>query len=582
MSPQLLAVALLAGGALALEVLLTRILAIVHWHHFAGMVISLALLGYGASGSVLTLLRGRLRPYAVLAFACSAALFGLTAVAAVAIAQRVPFNALELIWSPRQWLWAAVLYLLFAVPFFFAAGCTGLALACFRAPVGLIFGFDLIGAGTGALAAVGILALLRPDRALPLIALAGPAAAVLALAGAGHRRAAAGMLAVAALLLGMAAGGRPALRTSPFKPLPQTLLVEGTTIAAERTSPIGLVEVVRSERVPFRLATGLSLMNRQEPAPQLGLFVDGEGPVPITRFTGDWEPLAYLDATLAALPYRLQQGRRFDVLLLGLGGGSDLLLALRHGAARVDIVEPERSVTGLIEHELAGFAGPILSRPEVRLHVGTARQFTAASRATFRLIVLPPYPSDGRSTLAEGFATTVEAFTGYLRRLEPEGLLALQHPLRLPPRDSLRLVATALAALGRLGVAEPARHLLLVRSWDSVLLLVRRTPFPERELAAVDAFAEALAFDLGWRPGMMRAMADRFNLLGEPVLFDGVTALTGPDAAGFVAGYAFDIRPATDDRPYFHDFFRCGHCRRCGRRHARAMPACSTGAGPCS
>jgi hypothetical protein len=229
---------------------------------------------------------------------------------------------------------------------------------------------------------------------------------------------------------------------------------------------------------------------------------------------------------------------------------------LRHGAARVDIVEPDRSVTGLIEHELAGFAGPILSRPGVRLHVGSARQFTAASRATFSLIVLPPYPSGGRSTLAEGFATTVEAFTGYLRRLEPGGLLALQHPLRLPPRDSLKLVATALDALGRLGVAEPARHLLLVRSWDSVLLLVRRTPFPERELAAVDAFAEALAFDLGWHPGMTRAMADRFNLLGEPVLFDGVAALIGPDSAAFVDGYAFDIRPATDDRPYFHDFFR--------------------------
>ena len=56
----------LAGGALAFEVLLTRLLAIIHWHHFAGMVISLALLGYGASGSVLTPLLDRLRPQATL------------------------------------------------------------------------------------------------------------------------------------------------------------------------------------------------------------------------------------------------------------------------------------------------------------------------------------------------------------------------------------------------------------------------------------------------------------------------------------------------------------------------------------
>ena len=134
MSPLLLAVGLVAGGALALEVLLTRILAIIHWHHFAGMVISLALLGYGASGSALTLLLDRLRLQAPLAFAGAATLFGLTALVSVALAQAVPFNALELIWTVRQWLWLAVLYLLFAVPFFFAAACTGLALPCFPAP----------------------------------------------------------------------------------------------------------------------------------------------------------------------------------------------------------------------------------------------------------------------------------------------------------------------------------------------------------------------------------------------------------------------------------------------------------------
>jgi hypothetical protein len=80
-SPPLLAVALVAGGALAFEVLLTRILAVVHWHHFAGMVISLALLGYGASGAALTPVLDRLRPHAALGFGAAATLFGLAAVA---------------------------------------------------------------------------------------------------------------------------------------------------------------------------------------------------------------------------------------------------------------------------------------------------------------------------------------------------------------------------------------------------------------------------------------------------------------------------------------------------------------------
>jgi hypothetical protein len=552
--PELVAVALVAGGALAFEVLLTRLLAIIHWHHFAGMVISLALLGYGASGSVLTLLLDRLRPQATLAFAGAAVLFGAAALAAVAVAQVLPFNALEVVWNPRQWLWLALLYLLFAVPFFFAALCTGLALACVPAPVGRIYRADLLGAATGALVAVGLLGVLRPDRALPLIASVGPVAATIVLTGARRHRSAAVALAFGALIGLAAAVGWPGLRISPFKPLPQTLLIEGTEIVAERASPIGLVQVVRSGRIPFRSVAGISLTNTAEPAPQLGLFVDGDGPTPITRFTGDFGPLAYLDATLAALPYRLVAPSP-HVLLLGLGGGTDLLLALRHMARRVDVVEPDGSVIELLRRELSGFSGGILGRPEMRLHVDAARRFAATVEQEYDLILLGP-PAGGRSTLAENFATTVEALTADLQRLAPGGLLVLPHPLRLPPRDSLKLTLTAIEALERLGAAQPAGHLALLRAWDSVLLLVRRTPFGPGELVAIDAFAEALGFDLGWHPGMPREAADRFNLLGDPVFFDGVAALAGPHRARFVADYTFDLRPATDDRPWFHDFFR--------------------------
>ena len=76
------------------------------------------------------------------------------------------------------------------------------------------------------------------------------------------------------------------------------------------------------------------------------------------------------------------------------------------------------------------------------------------------------------------------------------------------------------------------------------------------QIEAIDRFAAEFAFDLGWHVEMPRDAADRYNLLGAPVLFDGIAALTGPDRAAFVDDYAFDIRPATDDRPFFSDFFR--------------------------
>ena len=127
----LLAIALASAGILAYEVLLTRLLAITQWHHFTYMVISIALLGYGVSGAFLALMRDRLKPHFTTAFAASAALFGFSAVAAFAVAQRLPFNALEVIWDPRQLLYLLALYLLYTLPFFCGANCVGLAFMLF-------------------------------------------------------------------------------------------------------------------------------------------------------------------------------------------------------------------------------------------------------------------------------------------------------------------------------------------------------------------------------------------------------------------------------------------------------------------
>ena len=76
----------------------------------------------------------------------------------------------------------------------------------------------------------------------------------------------------------------------------------GAEVEVERSSPLGLLSVVRSPEIPFRHAPGLSLNNLIEPAAQVGVFTDGEGLSPITAFDGDLEPLAYLDFTTAACP----------------------------------------------------------------------------------------------------------------------------------------------------------------------------------------------------------------------------------------------------------------------------------------
>ena len=174
------ALALVSAAALAYEILLTRLFSIVQWHHFAYMMISVALLGYGAAGTFVTVSRRRLEPRFAGVFAASAALFGVTAVACFLLAERVPFNALEFLWDPRQPWWLALTYLLLFVPFFFAALCVCLVFTRFAARAGRVYSFDILGAAAGCLGIVLALYAMAPLRALGTIGAAGLLAAALA------------------------------------------------------------------------------------------------------------------------------------------------------------------------------------------------------------------------------------------------------------------------------------------------------------------------------------------------------------------------------------------------------------------
>ena len=55
------ALLLVSATVLAYQVLLVRAFSIGQWHHFAYMVVSIALLGFGASGTLLAVLDRRTR-----------------------------------------------------------------------------------------------------------------------------------------------------------------------------------------------------------------------------------------------------------------------------------------------------------------------------------------------------------------------------------------------------------------------------------------------------------------------------------------------------------------------------------------
>jgi hypothetical protein len=247
--------------------------------------------------------------------------------------------------------------------------------------------------------------------------------------------------------------------------------------------------------------------------------------------------------------------------VLGAGGGADILQALAHGAERIDAVELDAAMVRLMGGEYADFSGRLFAHPKVHVHIGEARAFVDGSLRRYDLIQVPLLDSLAAATvgtrgLSESYVYTVEAFDAYLAHLAPGGLLAITRWLRLPPRGALKLFATAARALERGGVAEPGEALAMIRSWNTVTLLIKNGSFTKAETARLRAFSDQRSFDLVYAPGMQRSEANRFNILDAPYFHDGARALLGPERDSFIARYKFDIAPATDDRPYFFDFFR--------------------------
>lgn len=552
----------ISAAAVALEVLLMRLLSIIQWHHCAYLIISLALLGFGASGTFLALTRSRLVSRASSALQWNCLLFSLTALSGFLAVEHVPLNLLEIIWNQQQLLYLLLYYLLLGLPFFFAANCTGLSFICHPDKIHQIYCCSMMGAGAGAVGVVLLLKALHPLQCLLIIAGAGlPTAAIIDFASS-LKKGIAGV-ALAAILVGLIVAFVPASRLtmgiSEYKALSKTLLLPEARALLERSSPLGWLAVVDSPVIPFRYAPGMSL-NCTAPLPaQLGVFIDGDSFTPITHFDGNREGLAFLDCLPAALPYHVLAHPR--VMVLDAGGGMELLMALQHRATSVTAVEPNPQLAALLSEDLADFSGRLYAHANVKLAVAEARNFVERNADRYDLIVLSsPDASASAMTvgaaLSQTYGLTIEALQAYFSRLQPGGLVAATSWFSVPPRGSLKLFATAVEALRRSGVESPENCLVLIHSWGTATLLVKNGWFSAEEISSVREFCEQRGFDMAYLPGVKEEEINRYNVLDRPYFYEGAMALLGKDREDFLRRYKLDIAPATDDRPYFYHFFK--------------------------
>ena len=540
---------LLSGATLAYEVILVRLLSMTRFHHLAFMVLSLALLGYGASGVLLAYHRTRLLASFRTWFSIFAAMFAAGSVLCFQLSQRIPVFPGEWVWSPFEALTLVALYLVLSLPFFAAACAVGLAYCSLEKTPGYVYRADLVGAAAGSLGALASLWL--PEACGLWVPWSAGLAASGLIALPDKKRLAISLFLLAAL--GPAANPEQAVRLilSPDKPLAIALNAEGVQQSADIFTPLGRITVTRNTIAPYRHAPGLSLAFRGSVGAQWGAFTDGESFTPLLPADDQTVSLLYLDYLPEALAYRIASRPR--ALLLETSTLENLARAVIQGASTVDVVVSNPGWRSLFESVEPEQFGRYFAASNVRLTIAAPRGFLRTGGRPYDLIVIgPPSPS----SLAPDHLHTVEAFGEALARLEKGGLLSVTGPSDLPPRAGLRLLSTAASALKMSGAENPAARLVLIRSLQTVNLMVKNGPLTAEDISRIRAFCSDRLFDPVWFPGIDRTEANRWNRLDTPLFHDGAAEILGPASSLFQERYKFDVAPVFDDRPYFSHFLK--------------------------
>ncbi len=539
----------LSAAMLGLEITLTRVFALAQWYHFAFMAISVALLGLGAGGTALALwpaLAHRPRRLAAL----SALAFSLSTLGSYLAANWLPFDAYRISLERIQFVYLAVYYLVLCVPFFFASLGIGVLLVAFPGASHRLYAVNLLGsAAGGALAPLALSAAGGAGAVAWWAALAGLAGIALALASAPRAWlggvGAGSVLACSGLALAWTQPGWFEVHLSPYKGLTQALLVPDARVVWQDWNALARVDIVDSSAI--HTAPGMSLGCTAPLPEQQAIFLDGDNPS--ARLTASAAELRNWAACLPlALVFELRPGAA--TLILEPGGNLDTLAAQSLGAQAITVVEPNPL--------LVAAAG---GHPGARVVAESGRTFLRRTRESFDIIDLALTGSrnvvtTGAYSLGEEYRYTVEAFVDAFRRLSPSGLFVVSRWLQTPPSESLRAWALAVAALERGGVQDVPGSLVAIRSWSTMLILAKGSPYTDAELDQVRTFCEQRQFDLVYLPGISSSEVNRFNVYpGAPYATAFQELLRSSDRSAFYAGREFDVRPPTDNRPFFFHFF---------------------------
>jgi len=266
--------------------------------------------------------------------------------------------------------------------------------------------------------------------------------------------------------------------------------------------------------------------------------------------------LSYLPASLA---YSFVESPH--TLIIEPKGGLDVLSAFYFNAGQVKVIERNPLTSKLLRKELAQPSGNLYISKKVQSVSSYSRVALKQEKDTYDLIVFSltdvfGATGTGIHGFSENYLYTVESFSHILNRLSPDGLVSMTLYLLPPPRHEIKILATWIEALEKSGL-DPAAHTIAIRSWGTISFFIKKSPFSPMEIKKLKDFAERCLFDLVFYPGIKAEEVNLHNVLDKPLYYNlTLQLLSPPKREELFRDYLFQIKPSTDNRPFFFNFFK--------------------------
>ncbi len=614
----LLAVALISAATLAVQVLQTRLFSVMLWHHLTYMVVTVTLLGFGAGGGLLGMFPGIGRMFGdsrrAVSVCCS--LFGLSLIGAFMILCHTPLDTLDIEQDRSKYLLLFLRYAYLIVPFLFAGLAISIALQQHAAIVHRTYFWNLIGSAVGSFLFVLLVRPLGGPGCLYVFAALGGIAGLAALLGSNTS-----MLSPARILAALtiaiwplsAAFPDATNRLLPIEPAKSKMLgtmdlyYEGMTDYMQKMQDPQYPELDQSLRstiwsptcridtLPMNPTLANAKKDRENPASgprtEVHVFQDGDAPTKI--WSGPYAREFDYKQHWYGLGYQLVKDP--NALIIGPGGGNDIETGLACGAKTITAVDINGDTIDLVRGKFGAYTNNIYDRPGVTWVKSEGRSYLRRSGKKFDLLQMSGTDtysalSSGSYIFSESYLYTTEAFDDFFEHMTDDGVITVIRFRFEPPREELKLVATAARALRKLGITDPRKHFLVVNQEDGsytdlaqqlagaphlsgiknyaeltrrmsrdyaqpmryAAMIMRKTPFTEADVAKIEAYLPPLngplvKHTLYYAAGLKNEDNEYSRLLAA--------AASGPEAElRFHDTYEYRTHPATDDKPFFFNF----------------------------